>query len=457
MKPLRGKVRKSNFMTRVIEILYLEDSLADRELVGQFLAEGGMECHVVFLSTREEFTRSLQDGKWDIILADFALPGFDGISALGIAQRLCPRTPFILLSGVMGEDVAVESMKSGATDYVRKQGIKRLCPAVRRALKEAEIEAELELSRARAVSSDRLSALGMMAGGIAHEINNPLAIIYASANNLLEMAESGTVPLNELQKASTRIKRTAERISRIVTSLRLIAREGSADPFQPASVGEMIEQALELCKERFRANSVRLETSLVDATLHVSCREVQIAQVLLNLLQNAFDAVADLSGDRWVRLEVATSHPLNGSREGTALHTELSARKAQLTQETPHRHSERSLRSEESLFPEVGVAVSQSIYEVDSNHEQSVIFAVIDSGPGVPPELRARIMEPFFTTKPVGKGTGLGLSLSKVIVEDHGGELKLSETANHTCFSFSLPLLKEPEHATEKRHSIAGR
>jgi len=383
-------------MTRVIEILYLEDSLADRELVGQFLAEGGMECHVVFLSTREEFTRSLQDGKWDIILADYALPGFDGISALGIAQRLCPRTPFILLSGVMGEDVAVESMKSGATDYVRKQGIKRLCPAVRRALKEAEIEAELELSRARAVSSDRLSALGMMAGGIAHEINNPLAIIYASANNLLEMAESGTVPLNELQNASTRIKRTAERISRIVTSLRLIAREGSADPFQPASVGEIVEHALELCKERFRANSVRLETSLVDATLHVSCREVQIAQVLLNLLQNAFDAVADLDADRWVRLEVTNSGP-------------------------------------------------------------SVTFAVIDSGPGVPPELRARIMEPFFTTKPVGKGTGLGLSLSKVIVEDHGGELKLSETANHTCFSFSLPLLKEPEHATEKRHSIAGR
>jgi signal transduction histidine kinase len=75
----------------------------------------------------------------------------------------------------------------------------------------------------------------------------------------------------------------------------------------------------------------------------------------------------------------------------------------------------------------------------------------MDSGPGVPPELRARVMEPFFTTKPIGKGTGLGLSLSKAIVEDHGGELKLCETQNHTCFSFSLPLSKEPENAAEGR------
>jgi PAS domain S-box-containing protein len=249
-----------------------------------------------------------------------------------------------------------------------------------------QMESALAISRAQAFSSARLSALGMMAGGIAHEINNPLGIIHAFASNLLEMAESGTVPLSELQHAGTRIKQTANRISKIVLSLRQIARDGSADPFQRTSVGEIVEHALELCKERFREHSVRLDTSIVDTRLHVFCREVQIAQVLLNLLQNAFDAVAALTADRWVQLQVTC-------------------------------------------------------------HEQSVIFAVIDSGPGVPSELRARIMEPFFTTKPVGKGTGLGLSLSKAIVEDHGGELKLSETQNHTCFSFSLPLSKEPENA----------
>ena len=251
-----------------------------------------------------------------------------------------------------------------------------------------QMESALEITKAQAFSSARLSALGMMAGGIAHEINNPLAIIHGSASNLLDMAESGTVPLHELQRAGTRIKHTANRISKIVQSLRQIARDGSADPFQRTSVGEIVEHALELCKERFREHCVRLDASLVDTRLHVLCREVQIAQVLLNLLQNAFDAVADLPGDRWVQLQV-------------------------------------------------------------TSQGQSVIFAVIDSGPGVPPELRARIMEPFFTTKPIGKGTGLGLSLSKAIVENHGGELKLSGTQNHTCFSFSLPLSKEPENAAE--------
>jgi signal transduction histidine kinase len=83
-----------------------------------------------------------------------------------------------------------------------------------------------------------------------------------------------------------------------------------------------------------------------------------------------------------------------------------------------------------------------------TRHEETVMFAVIDSGPGVPAALKTRIMEPFYTTKPIGKGTGLGLSLSKAFVEEHGGALVLSQRENHTCFSFGLPLFKEPGNAT---------
>jgi PAS domain S-box-containing protein len=239
------------------------------------------------------------------------------------------------------------------------------------------LEAELEVSRAQAMSSARLSALGMMAGSIAHEINNPLGVIHASASDLMEMAETGNVPLAMLQRSSARIKRTADRISKIVKSLRQISREGSADAFQQSSVAEIVEQALELCRERFREHSVRLDTPAVDPAMRVFCREVQISQVLLNLLQNAFDAVVESEGEKWIRIEV-------------------------------------------------------------TREKESAVFSVIDSGPGIPLELKARIMDPFFTTKPVGKGTGLGLSLSKSIVEEHGGELTVSEFENHTCFSFSL-------------------
>jgi PAS domain S-box-containing protein len=240
------------------------------------------------------------------------------------------------------------------------------------------METELEVSRAQAVSSARLSALGMMAGSIAHEINNPIGVIHASASDLMDMVETGSVPMPALQLITARIRRTADRISKIVKSLRQISREGSADPLQRSSAAEIAEQSLELCRERFREHSVRLDVPTIDTSLHVFCREVQIAQVLVNLLQNAFDAVVECAGDKWIRLEV-------------------------------------------------------------SSREDSVVFAVVDSGPGVPLDLRARIMDPFFTTKPVGKGTGLGLSLSKSIVEEHGGALTLSEMENHTCFSFSLP------------------
>src|SRR5258708_14909894 len=248
-----------------------------------------------------------------------------------------------------------------------------------------QMETELEVRRAQAVASARLSALGMMAAGIAHEINNPLAVIHASASDLMEMAETGTVPLKALEAASTRIRQTADRISKIVKSLRQTAREGSTDPFQRASVGEIVEQALELCKERFRVHSVQLETPIVDPALHISCREVQIVQVLLNLLQNAFDAVVECEGDRWIRLDVACS-------------------------------------------------------------QHSAVFDVIDSGPGVPPELRPRIMEPFFTTNPLATGTHLGLSLSKAIVDEHGGEQNLCEKKHsHLLFSSSSPFSRSPK------------
>jgi PAS domain S-box-containing protein len=250
-----------------------------------------------------------------------------------------------------------------------------------------QLEAQLEISREQAMISARLSELGMMAGSVAHEINNPLSVIHASASDLLEMAETGSVPIEELRIASGRIKRTADRISKIVKSLRQIARKGNNDPFQRASAVEIVEQVLDLSRERFRINSVRLDTTVVDKGVFVLCREVQIAQVLLNLLLNAFDAAVDGTGEKWVRVEV-------------------------------------------------------------TRHEETVMFAVIDSGPGVPAALKTRIMEPFYTTKPIGKGTGLGLSLSKAFVEEHGGALVLSQRENHTCFSFGLPLFKEPGNAT---------
>lgn len=254
------------------------------------------------------------------------------------------------------------------------------------------VEQELEASRAQMVSSARLSALGMMAGGIAHEINNPLAVIHGSAENISRMAESGSLQVAGLLKNCNRISKTADRIARIVRSLRHVAREGSADEFRETPMREIVEETLALCAEQFRAHNIRLVVPVVDQAALVRCRETEICQVFLNLLQNAFDELVDLEGERWVKLEVTYS---------------------------------------------VGW----------------VVLSVSDSGPGIAPENRARLMEPFFTTKPVGKGTGLGLSISRSIALAHGGTLELDKESPHTCFRLTLPLSGNPKSDAQLRNA----
>jgi len=123
-------------------ILHLEDDPIDAELVLATLSGEGMECETVVVATREEFSAALERGGFDLILADFALPTFDGMSALSITRERHPDLPFIFVSGRLGEEAAIESLRNGATDYVLKNRLSRLAPAVLRALSEAEERVE---------------------------------------------------------------------------------------------------------------------------------------------------------------------------------------------------------------------------------------------------------------------------------------------------------------------------
>jgi PAS domain S-box-containing protein len=126
----------------VLRILNLEDSPLDAELVQAHLSEGGISFEQVRVQTRADFAAALEEGGFDLILEDFALPSFDGLSALEMARKIRPELPFILISGALDEEVAIETLRQGATDYVLKHRLERLVPAVWRAMHEAEEHSE---------------------------------------------------------------------------------------------------------------------------------------------------------------------------------------------------------------------------------------------------------------------------------------------------------------------------
>ncbi|KPL13594.1 MAG: hypothetical protein AMS23_01340 [Bacteroides sp. SM1_62] len=122
---------------KTLRILYLEDTDYDVDLVREYLEEDGIVFDLIHVKTKEDFINALKEEELDIILADFSLPSFDGLEALDITQQLISDIPFIIISGVMGEELAIEALKSGATDYVLKQRLSRLVPSISRALLEA--------------------------------------------------------------------------------------------------------------------------------------------------------------------------------------------------------------------------------------------------------------------------------------------------------------------------------
>ncbi|MDZ8136847.1 MAG: response regulator [Nostoc sp. DedQUE04] len=136
-------------MLTALRFLLLEDNPLDAEVINVTLTDGGANFELLRVETRAEFVRALETNAFDLILADYALPGFDGISALKIAQNLCPDTPFIFVSGSMGEELAIEALKLGATDYVLKRNLRRLVPCVQRALREAQEKRDRQLAEAR--------------------------------------------------------------------------------------------------------------------------------------------------------------------------------------------------------------------------------------------------------------------------------------------------------------------
>lgn len=237
----------------------------------------------------------------------------------------------------------------------------------------------LDEERARSMQSAKLASLGEMAGGIAHEINNPLAIISSVIQFLKKSIDRKKLTDEILIESITTIEATVLRTSKIIKGLRTVSHSSENFEKSPTMIKDILDDVLGLCTEKFKNHGVRIEIPSIGSYSDklIECDRVQLSQVLINLLGNSFDAIYE-SDEKWVRIEL----------------------------------------------------------NEDSNFE---IIKISDSGPGIPEEIVQKIFNPFFTSKEVGKGTGLGLSISRSIMTKHKGSIEIDTSSLNTCFILKLP------------------
>ena len=240
-----------------------------------------------------------------------------------------------------------------------------------------KMDSFLEEQRARLAAASKFASLGEMAGGVAHEINNPLQIIIGKVEKLKREIERSPENKPVLLKELDKISATSERIAKIIRGMKTFSRNADNDPFDTTDIKTVIEDTMDFCAGRFRDNGGDLRIGTVPEIL-VECRATQISQVLLNLLNNAFDAIRSLP-EKWVAID------------------------AQVVND-------------------------------------SLVLLITDSGSGIPAAVADRLMEPFFTTKGAGSGTGLGLSISRGIIENHNGTFELNRKSPNTQFIITLPI-----------------
>ncbi len=236
---------------------------------------------------------------------------------------------------------------------------------------------ELLQQRAMTEHANRLASVGEMAAGFAHEINNPLTVISGNLE-LLQAHLAKTDADAQVVKHAGRALNASQRISKIVKSLRTLSYRSADEGRDWHNIATIVNETLELYVERIESHQIRISSELIEQKIW--CDDVQIMQVFLNLLNNAFDVVENLpTADRWIKV----------------------------------------------------------IVQIQNNQ---LILSLTNGGKAIDKDLVTKIFTPFFTTKPVGQGMGLGLAISRSLALRHKGDLQVQHADGHTCFRLLLPL-----------------
>ncbi|MBC8073390.1 MAG: response regulator [Deltaproteobacteria bacterium] len=390
-----------------LRALLIEDDPLDAELVLRALRRGGHSTVFERVEDAAALREALERSTWDVAISDYSLPTLDGPGALAIVAELRPDLPFIVVSGRVDEETAVTAMKAGACDFIAKDKLTRLLPAIEREIAEAAGRAAHRRIRDQLVVADRMTSLGTLAAGVAHEINNPLAAVLANVE----------VVLRELKSAAE-----------------LARAEGGMSP--EVSARWMTERLPNLVDSLIDAHDATMRVRDVSRDFRVFSRAnprrhgpVDVRKVLESTL-------------RMARNEI--DHRAAGAR----LHRR------------PGRRRRRDAARAGLLEPhdQRGPDLARRTGRASPHHR---VHACIGRGlggnrgarhrAGHPPEVQQRIFDPFFTTKPIGVGSGLGLSICHSIVTGLGGSIDVeSRVGAGTCFRVVLPVAQREDAVNDE-------
>lgn len=234
----------------------------------------------------------------------------------------------------------------------------------------------VEGKRIKSIFLTRMGSLRDMSASIAHEVNNPLTIIQGYASQLISAIDRNQLSEQKIISTANKIIDTSERISTVIRNLKAFANDGTGDPLRPVPIKSILESVENFCKTRFKNHGIKLTIPNISEQIQVQCRPAQIVQLLLNLLNNSFDAILSLE-EKWVEISV-------------------------------------------------------------KEKSNSVEISIMDSGHGIPENIAEMIFEPFFTTKDIGRGSGLGLPISYSLAKEHNGNLVLDRNTKNTRFILTL-------------------
>jgi signal transduction histidine kinase len=363
-----------------LRVLLIEDDANDAELICLALQRGGYRALARRVETAAELRAALTEQAWDVILSDYTLPTFSGPEAHRIVREVGCDLPFLIVSGTVGEEVAVDAMRAGVHDFLLKGHLGRLVAAIERELREADIRIERRRMKDQLLISERMASIGTLAAGIVHEINNPLSVMSGNLEVLerqfqvvvqaLRDRDAQLPPpirqaVDSFREASSDAAEAARRVLLITRDLRMFSHPDEMKR-EAVDIHKVLESSIRMAQNALRGRA-RLERRFGDIPL-VEGHTARLGQVFVNLLVNAAQAIPERS-DRDDAITLSTSF-----------------------------------------------------------QDGKVVVEITDTGIGIPADAVPRIFDIFFTTKPVGVGTGLGLAICHRIVTELGGSIEVHST-----------------------------